>query len=155
MNLERGDVHFDRLGNFEREAFDLDLALERREDAAVGDTGRAPDETKRHRDAQWFGQIDFIEVRVEDIAPDRRLLDCLQDNVFVVEFGRFRFEPHDTLARRGRNPRFKLRAANCDRDGRSVIAINDGGHASLAANTIDQPLGPGGSFFTCQIYGFH
>ncbi len=155
VDIERRDVHLDRFGNLERQAFDLDLALERLQDAAIDDAGRAADETQLHRNAQRLRQIHFVEIDMQNVAVHRRPLQLLDDDVFAGQFRRFRADADEPLMGGGVNPLAQIQGRDRYRNGFAMIAVDDSGHAPLPAQPIDHALGRGRSFFTSQIDGFH
>src|SRR5271157_4413492 len=101
VNLERGYIDVDRFGQFERQAFDFDLADQWLENSTIDDTGRASYKPQRYFDANRLAQVDFIKVGVEDLPRNRRPLDFLQNDVFLIQLRGFRGQPDNALAGRG------------------------------------------------------
>ena len=84
VDAEGSDIHFAVLRDLGRQALDIALALDRLEDATVGDTGGLADEVERDRHGEPFGEIHFEEIGVQDVAAHRVNLHLAQQHRLVV-----------------------------------------------------------------------
>src|SRR5260370_39812773 len=77
MDVEAAHVDLDRVGNLQRQTFDLDLAHQRLQDAALGDAGRLTDEAQGYLDSDRLREIDLVEIGVDEGPTDRRAVNFL------------------------------------------------------------------------------
>ena len=146
VNIDVGHINLDRVGNFQRQAFDRSGARQRRQYSAVGETFGLARELERHFDANRPVEIDLVQIRVQDLARHRRALHVLENYVLAVDLRSARLELDDAGVRGRRNPGLQFQPI--DRQGyrRGRGSVQYRGHAAIAPQRVVLTLGSGGAF---------
>src|SRR2546428_337151 len=79
-DVQRDDIDIEKLWNFHRQTFHLDLAHDRLENPAADHSRRLADEMEWNLRPDLRGKIDLIEIRMEDLPGNRMKLHLLDES---------------------------------------------------------------------------